>query len=164
MPLVNEFTPTADYAKKMTSISFRQSFSSPLPWLIFISVLICGPVLGTALGGLVGNASVGAACGVIAAVASIPCMCWFVYRQGTKRVAASIQRAGILRSGFGPDALSLGSLQGKSEIAYSAVESVEVRQGFVVIRIKGSSRKAYLPIELFPGDSVSLVRSRLQAP
>jgi hypothetical protein len=162
VPFQYEYVADATFAKRATRSLFKYSLTRPRVLLTLVPAFILFP----AFGGLLGQPDtplLGFCVGVFADLA-IAISFYTAYRTTLGRLAPVASEGSRYSAGFGPTSIALRNPLATSEISYAAYGDVFLRDGFVYLKARrGSGRPAsLLPAELFPGDTLSFVRSKIR--
>jgi hypothetical protein len=166
VPLEHVYVADASFATRAARSVFTFAIARPPGSIIFGLIFVLFPILGALLGGAPGGEwLLGLTIGVVGDIV-VAFSLYGSYRR-TKHAIASVAVEGArYGTGFGPTSIAMQSPLATAEISYRAFADVFVRDGFVYLKPpKGSGRTmSLLPVELFPGDTLAFVRSKITAP
>ena len=152
------YVADADLARRLTRAFFRKTLLSR--GTLFGAVILLLAVIffvvvtdGMARTGVI-------VVSVILAIAAVS-----VYRAQFTQVLAQFRLSspagGTLAVRIGDEQLEFVSPLGSSQSSYASYESIDVQDTVVLLKQRASNIMYLSPIELFPGDSVDIIRQRI---
>ncbi|MEZ0446963.1 hypothetical protein [Cellulomonas sp. ICMP 17802] len=160
---VVSFTTDAGYVRRLAGAYLREVTFAPVRVAALLATILVGSAVMVAL---TGDPSSGWVAGAIFAAFMVGVMVWVVWRQQVRivrQLTRQVPAGSVFRAAVGAESLWIEGPAVAGETRWSAFRSVSVRGEFVFLQARESRVRSILPVQLFPGGSLRLVRERVGA-
>lgn len=161
IPIEHEFTADAGYASRMTRTLFAYMVSRPRVVVLLILIALITTLGGVVVANSVRFMLVAAVFGLLVGILLDALVLVLTFSMTKRRVQVIAPAGSVYGTGLGETAIRVSAPLSNAEVSYRAFQSVQVRDGFVLLRHRNTRLNTVLPAELFPGDTLDRLRERI---